>query len=204
MLVFGNFPEGYLREFSNHDFRKCSDSNSEITSALEIANSGANLVSDRKVDFSRNLGCALADFYGHYSSRDLQFHIANTAAFRRLVNTGMDDAQSHFPSGSTYRWAMWTGDISNMFDEINHAEILTVVTWAISSAGGWSGKRIVDLFSVARFGKGARIGVDYTDEEIVTFSTSQLFDICKFDLMHLYVNARHQYYKRGQPYVNST
>ena len=29
------------------------------------------MVSDRKVDFSRNLGCALADFYGHYSSRDL-------------------------------------------------------------------------------------------------------------------------------------
>ena len=51
------------------------DSNSDFTSAMEIANSGANLVSDRnlKVDFSRNPGCALADFYGHYSSRDLQF-----------------------------------------------------------------------------------------------------------------------------------
>ena len=58
--------------WGKHDFRICSDSNSDITSALEIANSGANLVSDRKVVFSRNLGCALADFYGHYSSRDLQ------------------------------------------------------------------------------------------------------------------------------------
>ena len=37
---------------------------------------GANLVSDRKVVFSRNLGCALADFYGHYSSRDL--HMASS------------------------------------------------------------------------------------------------------------------------------
>ena len=55
----------------NHDFRISSDSNSEITSALEIAKSGANPVSDRKVGFSRNLGCALADFYGHYSPRDL-------------------------------------------------------------------------------------------------------------------------------------
>ena len=47
-------------------------------SALEIAKSGANLVSDGKVDFSRNLGSALADFYGHYSSRDLHLleHIA--------------------------------------------------------------------------------------------------------------------------------
>ena len=126
-----------------------------------------------------------------------QFHIANTAAFRRLVNTGMDDAQSHFPSGSTYRWAMWTGDISNMFDEINHAEILTAVTWAINSVGGWSGKRIVDRFSVARFGKGARIGVDYTDGEMVMISTSQLCDICRFGVMHSYVNVRHQYYKRG-------
>ena len=44
---------------------------SDITTVLEIAESGANLVSDRKVDFSRNLGCALVYFYGHYSSRDL-------------------------------------------------------------------------------------------------------------------------------------
>ena len=77
-----------------------------------------------------------------------------------------------------------------MFDEINHAEILTVVTWAISSVGGWSSKRIVDQFSVARFGKGARIGVDYTGGEMVMISTSQLYDICKFDLMHSYVNVR--------------
>ena len=44
---------------------------------MEIANSGANLVSDRKLDFSRNLGCGLADFYGHYSSRDLQMHLVH-------------------------------------------------------------------------------------------------------------------------------
>ena len=30
------------------------------------------MVSDRKVNFSRHLRCALADFHGHYSSRDLQ------------------------------------------------------------------------------------------------------------------------------------
>ena len=39
-----------------------SDSKSGITNALEMANSGANL------------GCALADFYGHYSSRDRQVY----------------------------------------------------------------------------------------------------------------------------------
>ena len=54
-----------------------------------------------------------------------------------------------------------------MFDEINHAEILTVVTWAIKRVAGWSGRRIVARFSVARFGKGAHIGVDYTDGEMV-------------------------------------
>ena len=73
-----------------------------------------------------------------------QFHNANTAAFRRLVNSGMDDAQSHFPSGSTYSWALWTGGISNLFDEIRHAAILTIVTWAIDSVARWSGNRIVD------------------------------------------------------------
>ena len=59
---------------SEHDFRTCSDSNSDITSVLEIAKSGANLVSDKKDDFAQNLGCTLADFYGHYSPRDL--HLA--------------------------------------------------------------------------------------------------------------------------------
>ena len=47
---------------------------------MEIANSGANLVSDRKVDISRNLGCALADFYGHYSSRDLHVRQVKTTS----------------------------------------------------------------------------------------------------------------------------
>ena len=69
-----------VRKFpwENHDFRICSDLNSDITSALEIAKSGANLVSDRKVDFPWNLESvqsALADFYGHYSSQDLHILI---------------------------------------------------------------------------------------------------------------------------------
>ena len=36
-----------------------------------VAKIGANLVSDRKLISSRNLGCALVDFYDHYSPRDL-------------------------------------------------------------------------------------------------------------------------------------
>ena len=125
-----------------------------------------------------------------------QLHIANTTAFRRLVNSGMEDAQSHFSSGSTYRWTMWTGDISNMFDKISHAEILIAVTWAINNVAEWSGNRIVDRFSLARFGKGARIGVDYTNGEMVMSTALQLFNICKFGLMHSYVNVRHRYDKR--------
>ena len=73
VLVFENNPEGIMISECI-----CSDSNSDITSALEIVKSGANLVSDRKVGFSRNLGCALADFYGHYSSRDLHISQANS------------------------------------------------------------------------------------------------------------------------------
>ena len=53
----------------------CSGSISDIMSVLEIVKSWANSVSDRKVDFSRNLEGALADFYGHYSPRDLHMHI---------------------------------------------------------------------------------------------------------------------------------
>ena len=74
VLVFDNVPEGIMiSEYARIRIL--------TTSAMEIANSGANLVSDRKVVFSRNLGCALADFYGHYSSRDL--HVMNRP--RRLV-----------------------------------------------------------------------------------------------------------------------
>ena len=45
----------------------------------------------------------------------------------------MDDATGYFASGTTYQWVMWTGDISNMFDEISHAEILIAVTWALNN-----------------------------------------------------------------------
>ena len=49
-------------------------------SVLEIAKSRANLVSDRKDDFAQNLGCTLADFYGHYSPQDLHMRYANRAS----------------------------------------------------------------------------------------------------------------------------
>ena len=84
-----------------------------------------------------------------------------------------------------------------MFDEISHAEILMAVTWALNNVAAWSGERHVDQSSVARPSKAARIGADYTDGEFVMITSSQLFDICKFDLMHSYVNVRHRYYNRG-------
>ena len=116
-----------------------------------------------------------------------QFHIANTSVFCRLINEGMDDATGHFPSGTTFQCAMWTGDISNMFDEISHPEILIAVTWALNNVAVWSGRRCVDRFSVTRHSKAARIGADYTDGEYVMITSSQIFDICKFDLIHFKV-----------------
>ena len=49
-------------------------------SAMEIAKSGAKLVSDTKLVFSRNPGCALADFYGHYSPRGLHVGLSDKTA----------------------------------------------------------------------------------------------------------------------------
>ena len=118
-----------------------------------------------------------------------QIHIVNTSAFRRIVNKGIDDATVYFPSGTTYQWAIGTGDISNMTDEISHAEILDAVTWALNNVAAWSGRRSVDRFSVARHNKAADIGADYKDGKYVMIASSQLFDICKFDLMHSYVNV---------------
>ena len=60
---------------------------------------------------------------------------------------------------------------------------------ALNNVAAWSGKRSVDRFSVARHSKAAQTGADYTDGEFVMITSSQLFDICKFDLMHSYVNV---------------
>ena len=67
-----------------------------------------------------------------------------------------------FPSGTTMscQGMMWTGDISNMFDEISHAETRMAVTWALNNVAAWSDKRSVDRFSVAMHSKAARIGAD--------------------------------------------
>ena len=69
VLVFGNFPEGIMIS----EYARIRILTLRVLWKY-IANSAANLVSDRKVVVSRNLGCALADFYGHYSSRDLHMH----------------------------------------------------------------------------------------------------------------------------------
>ena len=79
--------------------RLCSDSNSDITSALAIAKSGENLVSNRNVDFSRNLGCALADFYSHYSPRDLQLESTILACSRMAAELQLRHQPSTFGEG---------------------------------------------------------------------------------------------------------
>ena len=85
VLVCKSFPDGIMIIF----FRICSDLNSDITSELEIAKSAANLVSDGKIVFYRNLGCALADFYGHYTLRDLHMRSGSHPSKLKLT---FDDA----------------------------------------------------------------------------------------------------------------
>ena len=86
-----------------------------------------------------------------------QFHISNSAQFRSRI----DDAETQARLHSQYRWAQWTDDISNMFDEMNHDAILKSVWWALNSVAMtlWNSNtyttRRVDRFSVARYGKGA-------------------------------------------------
>ena len=69
---------------------------------------------------------------------------------------------------SQYRWAQWTGDVSNIFDEMNHDAIMESVWWALNNAAMWTRNktRRVGRFSVARYGKGAQIGCDYTEGEM--------------------------------------
>ena len=114
----------------------------------------------------------------------------------------MDDATAYFTSGTTCQWAMWTGDVSNMFDEISHAEILMAVAWALNNdiVAAWSGKRSVDRFSVARHSKAAHIGTNYTDGEFVTITMTLHCHLRSYSIsdsasltsvMHSYVNVRH-------------
>ena len=67
----------------------------DITSVLEIPKSAANVVSDRKIDFPRNLVCTLADFYGRYLSRDLHIHIKLLYAI--VIHTTMRGVILRYP-----------------------------------------------------------------------------------------------------------
>ena len=49
--------------------------------------------------------------------------------------------------------------------------------------------------SVARYGKGAQTGCDYTEGEMVTITAKQVMQVCRYDLSHSYVNVRHKLYK---------
>ena len=86
-----------------------------------------------------------------------------------------------------------------MFDAMNHEAILEAVGWALNNGAGWSSSRIrrVDRFSVARYGKGAQLGCDYTAGEMVTITATQVMQVCRYNLAYSYVNVRHKLYKRG-------
>ena len=107
-------------------------------------------------------------------------------------------AQLHYPH-SNYSWAQWTGDISNLFDEMNHLAILDAVWWALNNVAKWTSNktRRVDRLSVAKYGKAVRVGCNYTEGEMVMLTASQVMQVCKFDLAYLYVNVRHNLYKLG-------
>ena len=53
----------------------------------------------------------------------------------------MDDATGYFPSATRYQCTVWTGNSSNVFEEISHAEIPVAVPWALDNVAAWSGKR---------------------------------------------------------------
>ena len=127
-----------------------------------------------------------------------QFHISNTAQFRSRTDIAEREARLHYPD-SQYSWAQWTGDISNMFDKMNHEAILEAVGWALNNVAGWSSSRMrrVARFSVAMYGKGAQLGCDYTVGEMVTITATQVMQVCRYVLAHSYVNVRHKLYKRG-------
>ena len=58
-----------------------------------------------------------------------QFHISNSAEFNSRIRSAETQAKLHYPH-SNYRWAQWTGTISNMFDEMDHSDILDALWWA--------------------------------------------------------------------------
>ena len=85
---------------------------------------------------------------------------------------------------------------------MNHDAILESVWWALSSVTMWTSNktRRVDRFSVAMYGKGAQIGCEYTEGEMVMITAKQVMQVCRYDLSHSYdiiVNVRHTLYKRG-------
>ena len=100
---------------------------------------------------------------------------------------------------STDGHCQWTGDISNIFDEMNHDAILELVWWALNSVAKWTSNtmRRTDRFSVDMYGKGAHTGCDYTEGEMVMITAKQVMQVCRYDLSHSYVNVRHKLYTQG-------
>ena len=100
---------------------------------------------------------------------------------------------------STDGHCQWTGDISNIFDEMNHDAILESVWWPLNSVAKWTSNktRQIDRFSVPRYGKCAQTGCGYTKGEMVIITAKQVMQVCRCYLSHSYVNVRYKLCKRG-------
>ena len=80
-------------------------------------------------------------------------------------------------------WLVFTGDVANCYDELDHDRVLDGVQWGLSMLAVWTNKRVVDRFSVNRFNrKDAQIGACYSDKDRILITRAQVMEVCEFDI----------------------
>lgn len=93
-------------------------------------------------------------------------------------------------------WLMFTGDISNCYDELDHGRCLDGLRWACSELPKWSGRRLVDRFNVSRTDrKDVKLGADNIGDRIV-ITLDQVYSVCDFDCRNSIMYVKGELYKR--------
>jgi hypothetical protein len=112
-----------------------------------------------------------------------QFCVNSAEVVKDRIVAYRDEALARY--GTNFKWVVWVGDISNMYDELDPDAAVRAVRTVLANAAEWAGRRKIDRLHMTRAGAevgwGPKLRADMLE---ITFD--QLAAMVEYDCKHCY------------------
>ena len=105
------------------------------------------------------------------------------------------EAKEHY-KGKPFKWIVITGDVANMYDELDHHEISGATSRAMGEVAEWANKRYCNTKGVTVNRDEAKLGTNYNLEDGVYIPFSTLQEVSDFDNQNCVFQSGGKLYRR--------